>query len=231
VTTSPPGGAAAQAFSAHAAEYDAVRRRLVPDYERFYGGLVDALRCLGGDVRRVLDLGAGTGLLSAEVAAAFPGVKLELLDASEAMLTLAQQRLGDDAIAMHVADMTSALPEGPFDAVVSALAIHHLEDAEKRALMERIHRALRPSGVFANAEQVDAPMPELTAIYEQRWVDDCRALGATEAEIDGARERMRHDRCQDVETQLRWLRDAGFATADCVYKSWRFAVLIACKED
>ena len=58
----------------------------------------------------------------------------------------------------------------------------------------------------------------------------CRALGATEAELDAARERMRHDRCLDVEAQLRWLREAGFAATDCVYKSWRFAVMAGFKE-
>ncbi len=224
-------GGVVQAFSAHAAEYDALRRRLVPDYDGFYGAVVDVLERVGpSDLRRVLDLGAGTGLLSGVVAGAFPQAAIELLDASEPMLALAQRRLGDAVSAVHVADMSSALPEGPFDAVISALAIHHVEHADKRALMGRIHRALGPGGVFVNAEQVDAPTPELTASYARRWADDCRALGATEAEIDGARERMRHDRCTDVETQLGWLRDAGFSTADCTYKSWRFAVLIAQKE-
>jgi tRNA (cmo5U34)-methyltransferase len=225
------GPAAAETFSAHAAEYDALRRRLVPDYDAFYGAVPEALeRVAAGDVRRVVDLGAGTGLLSAVVAEAFPEAQIELLDASEPMLALAQERLGDTVSAVHVADMAGALPEGPFDAVVSALAIHHLEHADKRALMRRVHAALRPGGVFANAEQVDAPTAELSAIYTERWAEDCRALGATDEEIDGARERMRHDRCADVETQLGWLRDAGFATADCIYKSWRFAVLIAQKE-
>ncbi len=229
---SGPGGAGVvQVFSAHAADYDGLRRRLVPDYDGFYGAVVEALeRVVPGEICRVLDLGAGTGLLSAVVAEALPEAQIELLDASEPMLALAQQRLGDTVSAVHVADMAGALPEGPFDAVVSALAIHHLEHADKRALMRRIHVALRPGGLFANAEQVDAPTPELSAIYTQRWADDCRALGATEEEIDGARKRMRHDRCTDVETQLGWLRDAGFATADCTYKSWRFAVLIAQKE-
>ncbi|HEY6525693.1 MAG TPA: methyltransferase domain-containing protein [Solirubrobacteraceae bacterium] len=225
------GPAAAETFSAHAAEYDALRRRLVPDYDRFYGAVPEALeRVAAGDVRRVLDLGAGTGLLSAVVADAFAEARIELLDASEPMLALAQERLGDAVSAVHIADMAGALPEGPFDAVVSALAIHHLEHADKRALMGRVHAALRPGGVFANAEQVDAPTAELSALYTQRWAEDCRALGATDEEIDGARDRMRHDRCADVETQLGWLRDAGFATADCTYKSWRFAVLIAQKE-
>ncbi|MGH2896853.1 MAG: class I SAM-dependent methyltransferase [Solirubrobacteraceae bacterium] len=220
-----------QAFSAHAADYDALRRRLVPDYDGFYGAVAEALeRAVSGEVRRVLDLGAGTGLLSAVVAEACPAARIELLDASEPMLALARRRLGDAVRAVHVADMSGDLPAGPFDAVVSALAIHHLSHADKRALMGRIHGVLRPGGVFVNAEQVDAPTPELTAIYAQRWAEDCRALGASEEEIDGARERMRHDRCADVETQLGWLRDAGFAVADCTYKSWRFAVLIAQKE-
>jgi tRNA (cmo5U34)-methyltransferase len=229
---SPPGGGGVvEAFSAHAAEYDALRRRLVPDYDGFYGAVVESLeRVVPGEVRRVLDLGAGSGLLSALVARAFPQAEIELLDASEPMLALAQRRLGDALSAVHVADMSDDLPPGPFDAVVSALAIHHLEHAHKRGLMARVHEALVPGGVFVNAEQVDAPTPELSAIYAQRWADDCRALGATEEEIDGARERMRHDRCTDVETQLSWLRDAGFAASDCTYKSWRFAVLIAQKE-
>jgi tRNA (cmo5U34)-methyltransferase len=228
---SPSGGnGVIEAFSAHAAEYDALRRRLVPDYDGFYGAVVEVLRRVApGPPRRVLDLGAGTGLLGAMVADAFPEAELELLDASGAMLTQAQRRLGDAVTAAHVGDMATALPRGPFDAVVSALAIHHLEHPDKRALMARVYAALAPGGVFVNAEQVSGPTPALTAVYEERWASDCRSLGATEAELDAARERMRHDRCSDVESQLRWLRDAGFSNTDCVYKSWRFAVIMGLK--
>jgi tRNA (cmo5U34)-methyltransferase len=221
--------AAAQAFSAHAAEYTALRRRLVPGYDAFYGAVVDSLALVRGGVRRVLDLGAGTGLLSAHVREAFPDARLELLDGSEPMLREARERLGSGVAAVHVRDMADPLPEGPFDAIVSALAIHHLEDASKRALMRHAHEALRPGGAFINAEQVSAPTPALDAVYEHRWAQDCRALGASLQELDGARERMRHDRCADTESQLRWLREAGFTTADCVYKSWRFAVMFGVK--
>lgn len=224
--------AAAQVFSAHAREYTALRRRLVPGYDAFYGSVVDVVRLLGdGGVGRVLDVGAGTGLLSAELVAAFPAVRIELLDAAEPMLREARERLGDRVAAVHVADMAGRLPDGPFDAVVSALAIHHLPDADKRALMGQVHDRLRPGGVFVNAEQVSAPARALDAVYAQRWAADCRALGATERELDDARERMRHDRCADVESQLAWLRGAGFAAADCVHKSWRFAVMAGFKAD
>jgi tRNA (cmo5U34)-methyltransferase len=223
--------ASAEAFSAHAPQYTALRRRLVPGYDAFYGAVVDVLGLLGPPgVRRVLDLGAGTGLLSLAVSEAFPDARIELLDGSDPMLGEARQRLGAAAGAVHVADMAGDLPQGPFDAVVSALAIHHLNDADKRALNHRVLAALRPGGVFVNAEQVAGPTPEMTEVYERRWADDARALGASNAELDAARQRMRHDRCADAGSQLRWLREAGFGTVDCVYRSWGFAVLAAFRE-
>jgi tRNA (cmo5U34)-methyltransferase len=222
-------GVAIQAFSAHAAQYTALRRRLVPGYDAFYGAVVDSLALVRGGMRRVLDLGAGTGLLSAHVQEAFPDARLQLLDGSEPMLREARDRLGAGVAAVHVRDMADALPEGPFDAIVSALAVHHLADEDKQMLLRRAHRVLRPGGAFINAEQVSAPTPALDAVYEHRWAQDCRALGASLDELEAARERMRHDRCADTETQLRWLREAGFATADCVYKSWRFAVMFGLK--
>jgi tRNA (cmo5U34)-methyltransferase len=223
-------GSASAAFSAHAPRYTALRRRLVPGYDEFYGAVVDVLSLSAQPPRRVLDLGAGTGLLSARIAEAFPDTEFELLDGSEPMLAEARLRLGDAVAAVHVADMADPLPAGPFDAIVSALAIHHLTDADKRRLFSRAREALVAGGVFVNAEQVAGPTDELTAIYNSIWERDCRALGATEEELDGARERMRHDRCVDVGSQLAWMREAGFGAADCVYKSWRFAVLAGFKE-
>jgi tRNA (cmo5U34)-methyltransferase len=217
---------ATAAFSAHAPEYTALRRRLVPGFDAFYGAVTDALGLLERPPQRVLDLGAGTGLLSVAVVDAFPGVRLDLLDGSEPMLREARDRLGVATGEVHVADMAAELPAGPYDAVVSALAIHHLEDADKRGLFARISRVLRAGGVFVNAEQVAGPTAPLTRVYERMWVRDCTALGATAAELDGARERMRHDRCADTETQLRWMREAGLRNVDCIHKSWRFAVMV-----
>jgi tRNA (cmo5U34)-methyltransferase len=224
--------AAAASFSAHAAQYTAERRRLVPVYDAFYGAVVEVLRLVGDPgVRRVLDLGAGTGLLSESVAASFPDATIDLLDASESMLREAREQLAGRIGAVHVVDMASGLPDGPFDAIVSALAIHHLEDDDKRILMGRARQRLRPGGVFVNAEIVAGPTVALSRVYEQRWIEDCLAAGATRAEIDVSLERARHDRCVDVEPQLEWLRAAGFAAADCVYKSWRFAVMAGFTED
>jgi tRNA (cmo5U34)-methyltransferase len=218
-------GTASGAFSAHAGRYDASRRRLVPDLDAFYAAVVDVLGLLPAAPRRVLDLGAGTGLVSAAVLAAYPATRIVLLDASGPMLTEAQERLGDAVDAVHVTDMRAPLPAGPFAAIVSGLAIHHLEDGDKRTLFARVHDALAPGGVFVNAEQVAAPSLELNDVYTERWIADCRRLGADATEIAAARERMRHDRCADLESQLTWLRGAGLRSVDCLYKRWQFAVV------
>jgi tRNA (cmo5U34)-methyltransferase len=223
--------AASAAFSAHAGEYTALRRRLVPGFDAFYGAAVGALgECAAGNaIERVLDIGAGTGLLTAMVAERFPEARFELLDGSREMLDEARQRLGARVVAEYLQDMAGELPAGPYDAVVSALAIHHLEDADKKTLFGHVHDVLRPGGVFVNAEQVLGPTPALAELYLEIWQRKCRDLGATDEEMRGAIERRRHDLSADVESQLQWLREAGFPAVDCVYKYWEQAVIVAVK--
>ena len=150
---------AVEIFAEHAPDYHALRRRLVPELDAFYGTAADLLGLRGGPVTRVLDLGAGTGLLGAYVVARHPEVELVLVDGAASMLEQARELLGAHASVVLVQDLRDPLPEGPFDAVVSALAIHHLDDDAKRELDARVLAVLRPGGAFVNAEQVRGPVP------------------------------------------------------------------------
>jgi len=217
-------------FDAHAAHYEELRRRLVPAFDALYDGAVAALALAATPPRRVLDLGAGTGLLARAVARAYPQAELVLLDGSAAMLEQARKALGEDA-SYVTAELAAPLPPGPWDAVVSALAIHHLEDAAKCELFARIHAALAPGGVFVNAEQVSGPSPFFDEAYLAWHERRARELGASPSEWAGARSRMAADRLADVEQQLAWLRAAGFADSDCLFKDHALAVLVARRED
>jgi tRNA (cmo5U34)-methyltransferase len=216
-------------FDRQAAEYEAPRRRLIPPFDAFYGTAVQAaLGLTARPPRRVLDLGAGTGILAARIAAAHPtGLeRLVLLDAAPAMLERAEAILGESAEYV-VGDLTDPLPAGPWCAVVSALAIHHLEHPAQRELLGRIHAALAPGGVFVNAEQVAGATPGFDALNRAWHRQQSAARGASEAEWAAAEERMAFDRCAGVEDHLEWLRAAGFAEADCLFKDHGFAVIAA----
>jgi tRNA (cmo5U34)-methyltransferase len=115
-------------------------------------------------------------------------------------------------------------------AVVSSLSVHHLDDEGKREVFRKAHAALRPGGVFVNADQVAGPTAELDERYKVLWLRQIRELGATEKQIEASLYRKREDRCVSVETQLSWLREAGFADADCWYKEGAFAVFAGTKE-
>ena len=212
-----------EVFDQTASTYDRDRSRLIPGCDAFYRWAVDLVPIRA---KRILELGAGSGLLTVLLRARFPEAEIHLVDFSAPMLDLARKRLGDDPrVVFHEADyLADSLPR-EMCSVVSSLSIHHLEDAGKRALFERAFAVLKPHGVFVNADQVAGPTPELEERYKALWLDQVRAAGATEEQIEASLYRQREDRSTPVGEQLTWMRQTGFGDADCWYKEGRFAVM------
>ena len=107
-------------------------------------------------VSSVLDLGIGTGETLVRVFGRHGGATAVGIDQNEAMLDAARIRLEGlrPPVELRVARLTDPLPRGPFDLVVSALAIHHLEDPDKAALFARVAGVLRPGGRFVLGDVV-----------------------------------------------------------------------------
>jgi tRNA (cmo5U34)-methyltransferase len=210
-------------FDATAATYDRDRMKLIPGHEAFYAAVLELIPT---DAMNIVELGAGSGLFSTMLRAAFPEAHLTLIDFSEKMLELARGRLGSDPqITFSLADYTAEPLPANCDAVVTSLSIHHLEDERKRALLRPILRALKPGGLFVNADHIAGPTAELEEIYQLRWLADVRSLGATEQQISDSLYRQQEDRRAPVGVQLAWMREAGFADVDCWYKYSSFAVM------
>lgn len=212
-----------EVFDRTASTYDRDRSLLIPGCDIFYRWAIDLIPA---QAKYILDLGAGSGLLTALVRNRFPEAHIHLMDFSAPMLSLAGDRLGNDPrITYQRADYAkAALPDG-LCAVVTSLSVHHLDDRDKRTVFKKAHSALKPGGVFINAEQVAGPTPALDARYRSLWLRQVRAAGATDQQIEASLYRQQEDRCSPVNDHLDWMRDAGFTDADCWYKDNRFAVM------
>jgi tRNA (cmo5U34)-methyltransferase len=215
-------------FDRDARHYDRARRQLVPCLDELYGWVVRLLPFSRRDAPRILDLGAGTGLLSATVTESLPRAHLTLLDASAPMLEQAERRLGrGDRFDYQLGDYARDPIEGAYDAIISALSIHHLNAYDKRALFRRVRVALQAGGVFVNADQVLGPTPEIEQRYQAGWVLTARERGVSEEDLAAALERQKIDQPSTLVEQLAWLEEAGLRNVNCWYKNQRFAVMAA----
>ena len=219
-----------QAFNKFAQDYDAQREYVIPELRQYYGTAVWALET-AEPKPAILDVGAGTGLLSAFLLEKFPEARLTLMDISENMLDMARKRFatrpGTEYI---VCDYSRSDLGGPYDIVCSALSIHHLSPEDKRRLFERIWSALRPGGMFVNADQADGETPYFRQRYLDYWNGFLKNGPMTEeqhAEILKRRDTL--DRNDTLSDQLAWLAEAGFSDVDVVYRNRTFIVTVARK--
>jgi len=214
-------------FDAVAESYDSMRRQLIPCFDGFYGAALDlVVEAAQGKRARILDLGAGTGLLTALVARALPDARFDLTDLAPQMLARARTRFaGDSRITLREMDHRALDAQATYDVVMSGLSIHHLEDHEKRALYAACARALKPGGRFVNADQVAGDSPAMEARYWRHWHERVVASGLPAAEIKAAIERQALDRRAPLDPQLHWLREAGLGEVECRFKDASFVVL------
>jgi tRNA (cmo5U34)-methyltransferase len=200
------------------AEHVARYLELADEYPRRAEGESVLVEHVARDARRILDLGTGDGRMLAMLRIDRPQMRGVALDLSELMLEAARDRFaGDERIELVRHDLAEPLPAiGRFDAVVSSMAIHHLEHERKHSLYGEIFDLLEPGGLFANFEHVASPTRRLHLAFYA-------AIGEPLEHEDPS------DRLLDVESQLAWLREAGFEDVDCYWKWLEMALLIGVK--
>jgi tRNA (cmo5U34)-methyltransferase len=169
-----------------------------------YPDLQDQTAAAASAVRAqaILELGIGTGETARRVLAAHPDARYTAIDSSEEMLERARSVVPQADL--RLARLEDELPAGPFDLVVSALAVHHLDGPGKQDLFRRIAATLGPGGSFVLADVV---VPE------------------REEDVVTPIDRV-YDTPDRLDDQLAWLRDAGLE-AETVWSYKDLAVLRA----
>jgi SAM-dependent methyltransferase len=192
----------------------------------------------------VLDVGGGWGPVTAIVLESFPNAEVVLHDFSEPMLEQARSRLVEyPSVSFHRGDLlspdwTRGLP-GPFDAVVSSLAIHNVRFPDRiRAIYGEIRPLVAAGGCFVNLDQVatgdivnDAGRHAQRMALRHRTHEETgewKPLAELEAMVGPGGRPHRHARASEADlqriashepatlaNQLRWLLADGFDEVDC----------------
>ena len=188
---------------------------------------------------RILDVGAGYGALAAALLRDRPNATAVCLDASDAMLQLGPAKNPDLKHRMAFVQGSLESPAwlnsvtGSFDAVISARALHHFtENQRRRHIFKELFTLVRSGGCFINADNVRAPTKELTERYRNarnEYLDHFirrSTDGKTNlAEVRAATPSTYHGPHNNgyLDEELAWLSQAGFVDVDCF---WKFATTV-----
>lgn len=217
-------------FNLIAEEYDKNRRKFIPCFDDFYIETTGLIAHNIAEPKSVLDLGAGTGLLSQFWIQHYPTAEFRLVDIADEMLDVARKRFsGMENVICQVLNYTNELPCGKFDVIASALSIHHLEDEDKQKLFVQIYDQLPSGGLFVNYDQFCAGQPEMDQWINSYWENQLVHSGLTDHDIALWRERKKLDRECSVEQEIAMLEKSKFKIVKCVYSCQKFAVIVAIK--
>lgn len=186
------------------------------------------------DTFHVVELASGEGLLSAAVMHAFPNATLLALDGSEAMRQATRARLAGFSDKVSVGDFDMAADDwydhlDGADVVMSSLCVHHLNGTEKRGLFQAIAERLSTRGVLLIADLIEPQRNEGRELFAGTWDAAAQAQSQVVAESSELYDLFRAenwnyyrtpdplDKPSSLFEQLLWLRDAGFAVADCFW--------------
>lgn len=210
--------------------YDSGRRYFIPCFDDYYETGVKILSLIKNNYKSILDLGAGTGLLTKYLYEKFPTAQYTLVDVAEKMLDIAKVRFqSKNNFTYNVADYSSGLPAGDFDLITSALSIHHLDEGEKHLLYSLIYDKLPKGGCFLNLDQFNAGSEIINETYNKYWYDYILHSGITKEEIDRWISRKALDKENTVWDTISMLKEIGFDQSECVYQYLKFGVIVAVK--
>ncbi len=148
--------------------------------------------------KKVLDLGAGTGMELVSFFERFPNARVVATDISEQMLEGLMKRDFADKVDVICGDFFKISFDKDFDAVISTSALHHFDEENKLILYQKIFECLCDGGIFVNADKV----AESQAIQDE-WLDYWLNNPDGESHIDTP---------LTVENELKILKRAGFSS-------------------
>lgn len=208
-------------FHFQVAEYDRIIRTLIPQYETMHAMIVRWCSHVLPSKPTIIDLGGGTGSLTAAVAEQFPNADIEAWDIDAKMMEVGRHRLARYGSRVRMVERSFEEPLPECDAVVACIALHHIRDLDKKIkVYSNIFRALRSPGIFANGDATMSVDPRTQEATYRLWTEFMMSNGMTEEETRQHFANWRdEDRYFSLQEEFEALKAAGFAQPECF---WRY---------
>jgi len=206
-----------------AARVDGYDEHMLNDVEGCREGYIKMASLIPEGTEMLLDLGCGTGLELEEIFRRFPGVRVVGIDLTQAMLDRLRQKYHDKDIKLICGNYFDVdLGEAIFDAAVSFQTMHHFPHEDKVRLYKKIHRALKPRGMYIECDYM---------VTEQSVEDQLFAFNEKlrkELNIpDG--ELYHFDTPCTIDNQIKMFKKAGFPSAEMVWRVENTTIIVAKK--
>ena len=172
---------------------------------------------------KIIDLGCGTGLELDEIFRRFPHVSVVGIDLTPAMLDKLKQKHADKDITLICGSYFDIdFGENAFDTAISYQTMHHFSRDEKVGLYRKIRKALQPHGLYIEADYM---------VTEQAIEDELRAENARiRRELNIPQTGFYHfDIPFTVDNQIAMFKQAGFASAEIVFRIENNTIIVAKK--
>lgn len=158
--------------------------------------------------KTLLDLGCGTGLELDALFSRRQDVVVTGIDLCPEMLErLREKHPGVKTVCGDY--FQTELGEGLYDCAVSVESLHHFQPEKKQGLYQKLHRALRPGGVFFLVDYLACCEEEQRLLMDFCW-EKRKAQGIPEDTF------IHFDTPLTVEHEIELLKNAGFSAVELV---------------
>jgi len=212
------------AFDKAANDYDLSRKQIIPFMDIYYNTAVELTRQYENPT--ILDLGAGTGILTQLLHEVHPESSITLVDMSHEMLSKARSKFASIDKFEYIEDnyLTMEFPSS-YDIIISSLSIHHLTDKQKQILYKKIYDHLNNDGVFINADEVHGPTDKTEQMYKELENEHLYNQDISNQKKSEILERRKLDQPATLLDTISWYEEIGYKNVDIFYKYYRYFVI------
>jgi len=191
------GSGSAQFWERRLEEWDAMfSETLDPTRLGRMDAILDALRSRSRSLSRVLDLGSGPGPLTSRILRRFPKCRVVALDTDPVLLEVGKRALArfGRRVSWVLADLRktgwpSGLPVQRYDAVVSSLSLHWLEEDEIRGIYREARKLLRSDGLLVEGDFLPSDRTKRPVGRQRLPTEELRVKERADATLRAFKER------------------------------------------